>query len=127
MTRTVLIVEDNDLNRRLYALVLGRAGFRVIEAGDGVEGLRMVREHRPALVILDMELPELTGIDMVRAIRADSEIAAQPVLIVTAIVSPRLTDMARTLGCSGTLHKPVRPRDLVAQARRALDQPFVTA
>ena len=127
MTRSVLIVEDNELNRRLFCHVLTRAGYRVIEAADGETGVALVTSERPSLVVLDMELPEIPGTEVIRRIREQESVAQTPILVVSALVSESLASHAQALGCSGFLQKPVAPRALVAAVDRAVCRPEPTA
>jgi two-component system cell cycle response regulator DivK len=120
MAPTVLVVEDNELNRMLFAHVLRLAGFAVVEAGDGAEGLSRTRESRPDLVLMDMDLPRLPGLELVRRLRADPGLAATPVLAVSAFVCRRAEAEARALGCTGYVVKPVRPGALVEAVRAGL-------
>jgi two-component system cell cycle response regulator DivK len=120
MGPTVLVVEDNELNRKLFVHVLGLAGFAVIEAADGTGGLAGARESRPDIILLDMDLPGVPGLEVVRRLRNDPAVAPIPVLAVSALVSWRTEARARALGCIGYLTKPVRPAQLVEAVRAGL-------
>lgn len=120
MGQTVLVVEDNELNRRLFTHVLRLAGFAVIEAVDGITALRMARQHRPALVLLDMELPRLPGLEVVRRLRDDPAMDATPVLAISAFVSELAVREALMAGCVGYLRKPVGPAAMLEEVARAL-------
>ncbi len=119
MRRTVLVVEDNELNRRLFTHVLRLAEYEVIEAADGAEALDRARRARPDLILLDMELPRVPGLEVVRRLRADP--APPPVLAVSAFVAESTARHARAAGCVGYLAKPVSPGALLAAVERALE------
>ncbi len=117
---TVLLVDDDEDSRFVYGIGLEHAGFRVFLAADGEAGLSMARERRPDAVILDMELPLLSGGDVMRRLRAESG-GRSPVLV--AITARSLQDNGAGLLADGfdrVLLKPVEPAELVANVLRAL-------
>lgn len=120
MGHSVLVVEDNELNRRLFCHVLSLAGHRVLEATDGVEALRSARQQRPDLVLLDVELPRLSGLEVARCLRDDPSTSAIPVLAISAFVSDSAVREALNAGCVGYLRKPVGPADMIAAVSEAL-------
>jgi CheY-like chemotaxis protein len=107
MTRTILLADDNEANRYLARFALERAGFRVVTAGDGEEALRQARAHRPDLVLMDVQMPILDGLEATERLRADPELAAIPVVALTAYVAPEDKVRAREAGCSGHIAKPI--------------------
>ncbi|MGF1445665.1 MAG: response regulator [Pikeienuella sp.] len=121
MPRRILVVEDNALNRRLFAHVLDMAGFRVVEAADGTAGLAAVEQERPDLVLLDLDLPGLSGFEILSRIRADGSFDGMPVLAVSAIVTQSTEARVLALGCAAYLPKPVRPSELLAAIDAALN------
>ncbi len=114
MSGRILVVEDNALNRRLFTHVLELSGFEVSEAVDGPEALSAIAANRPDLVLLDLDLPRLNGLDVLRRLRRDPACADTPVLACSAIVCRRTEGEARALGAGGYLTKPVGPAVLVA-------------
>lgn len=120
MGHCVLVVEDNELNRRLFCHVLTISGHRVIEAGDGIAALRVARQHRPDLVLLDVELPRLSGLEVVRRLRQDPCLAAIPVLAISAFVSDSAVREALVAGCVGYLRKPVGPTEMLEAVHATL-------
>lgn len=104
----ILIVEDNELNADMLSRRVGRLGHTVIVGGDGESGLRLVRERRPDLVIMDMSLPVMDGWEATRQIKADSQVAHIPVLALTAhaIVGDR--KKALMAGCDEYETKPIQ-------------------
>ncbi len=117
MASTVLIVEDDPDTVRLVSLYLQRDGHKVISTGDDVEGLRLAREARPDLVILDLMLPRLDGIEVCKAIRKESEV---PIVMVTARVEEEDRLAGLDLGADDYVSKPFSPRELAARTRAVL-------
>ena len=113
----VLVVEDEESYRQALASGLGREGFEVVLAEDGPEGIRRFEEHRPDIVLLDMLLPGMHGIDVCRRLRAVSEV---PILMVSAVDSELDVVLGLELGASGYVTKPFRLRELVARMHAIL-------
>ena len=120
---TVLIVEDNLLNRRLFREVLSLEGYGVIEAEDGEAALEAARDGRPALILMDLQLPRRSGLDAARALKRAAPLAHIPVIAVTALARPSDAREARRAGCDGYLAKPVTPDALLAAVRDHLPEP----
>ncbi len=118
----ILVVEDNDKNRKLVRDVLAHEGYRLLEAESGEDGVRLAREHRPALVLMDIHLPGITGIEALRQLRADPATRAIPIIAVTA--SAMTTDRATILaaGFDGYQSKPISVRPFLAAVREMLDR-----
>lgn len=117
---TVLLVDDDEDSRFVYGIGLEHAGFRVFLAADGEAGLTMARERHPDAVVLDMELPLLSGGDVMRRLRAES---GRPSPVIIAITARTLQDNGAALLADGfdrVLLKPVEPAELVANLLRAL-------
>ena len=117
MASTVLIVEDDPDTVKLVRLYLERDGHKVISAGDGLEGLRLAREARPDLVVLDLMLPRLDGIEVCRALRQESEV---PIVMVTARVEEVDRLAGLDLGADDYVTKPFSPKELSARIRAVL-------
>lgn len=113
--KQVLLVEDNDDNRTIYATILSHCGYEVVEAPNGLEGVRQADRCRPDLIIMDISLPIMDGLEATRRIRANPHTCTIPVLAVTA--HARDSDRQRALGagCTRYLSKPVEPRRLVQE------------
>jgi two-component system cell cycle response regulator DivK len=116
----ILIVDDNEQNRRLARDVLQYAGFRTLEAAGGVEGLSLAAEHRPDLVLMDIRMPDMKGTEAVRKLREDDRTATIRVVALTS--STMKGDRERFLGdgFDGYLEKPIRVREFADQIRRHL-------
>jgi DNA-binding response OmpR family regulator len=105
---TVLYVEDNPANLRLVELLLGqRPGVRLITASDGRAGLALARERRPDLILLDLHLPDIEGVALLRAIREDASLAQTPVIVLSAEADAHLPAQMRAAGAQGYLGKPI--------------------
>jgi two-component system, cell cycle response regulator DivK len=119
---TVLIVEDNPRNLKLVRDVLGHAGYATLEAADGEAALAIAREQRPDAILMDINLPGMTGLEALAALRADAATAAIPVAALTAYAMK--DDRARILaaGFDGYLEKPVDVRALPAQIEALLQR-----
>ncbi len=111
--KIVLYVEDNEFNRKIVRHLLGRTSYRLIEAPDGEAGVATAREARPDLVIMDIQLPKLSGLDATRQLRADPVTAAIPVIVITSFALAGDEAKARDAGASAYLAKPYSPRELL--------------
>jgi DNA-binding response OmpR family regulator len=113
--RTILIVEDDELLRDAFKLLLEDAGYQVLEAGSATDALRLVIERMPALVVLDLGLPDRPGLDVVRAMRQDSDLKDTPVIALTGRVGEMERRACLEAGCDRYLAKPVAPSDLLRE------------
>ena len=117
MASTVLIVEDDPDTVRLVSLYLERDGYKVLSAHDGIAGLRLAREARPDLVVLDLMLPKLSGIEICRTLRQESTV---PIVMMTARVDEEDRLQGLDLGADDYVTKPFSPRELAARIRAVL-------
>jgi two-component system cell cycle response regulator DivK len=114
----VLIVEDNEKNLKLARDLLGVTGFRTLAAGTAEEGLVLARQHRPDLVLMDVRLPGMSGVEALAALRADPATAGLIVVAFTASVTSAERAQVATAGFDGFLAKPISVRDFPEQVRR---------
>lgn len=116
--RTVSYIEDNFHNRRLVRKILAARGFRVVEAETGAAGMAMLRESRPPLLLLDIGLPDVDGLEIVRWIRSEAHLQGLPVIAITA--SAMRGDRERFLeaGCDDYLSKPIQAMELINLVER---------
>ncbi len=107
LDKTVLVVEDNDLNMKLFHDVLEVGGYNVLQAKDGMEGWRMAREHRPDLILMDIQLPEVSGLEVTKWLKDDETLKSIPVLAITAFAMAG--DKVKILegGCDAYISKPI--------------------
>ena len=108
--RKVLIVEDNEDNRAIYAQYLRYAGYRVIEAANGQEGIDLARRERPDIILMDISMPVMDGLTATRQLKGDPELGSIPIIALTAHAMASDEDMVREAGCDGYIAKPVVPR-----------------
>jgi two-component system, cell cycle response regulator DivK len=118
--KQVLLVEDNDDNRTIYATILGHYGYEVVEAPNGLDGVNLADRHRPDLIIMDISLPVMDGLEATRRIRANPNTSAIPVLAVTAHALDSDRERVIDAGCNNYLAKPVEPRRLLEQVERMI-------
>ena len=111
---TVLVVDDIEGIRRLVRGALAGLVGTVHEAANGHDALTLAREHRPDLVLLDLALPDMTGVEILRTLQADPDTATIPVVIVTALGTSDMARQARDAGARALVEKPFRPAQLRA-------------
>jgi two-component system, cell cycle response regulator DivK len=107
MAKTILIVEDNELNMKLFNDLLEARGYRVVQTTSGHEVLRLAREYRPDLILLDIQLPEISGLDVTDWLKEDDELKSIPVIAITAFAMKGDEERIRKRGCDGYLSKPI--------------------
>jgi CheY-like chemotaxis protein len=116
----ILVVEDNEKNRRLVRDVLTFKGYQVIETERGEDGVRLAKERLPKLVLMDIQLPGIDGIEALRQIRADEATRAIPIVAVTASVMDRDRQTIMAAGFDGYLAKPLNVKEFVAAVEAIL-------
>jgi CheY-like chemotaxis protein len=119
----ILVVEDNDKNRKLVRDVLTAKGYRLVEAETGEDGVRLAQEQRPALVLMDIQLPGINGIEALRQLRADAATAGIPVIAVTASAMTQDRQKILAAGFDAYQSKPLSIRPFVDLVREVLDRP----
>ncbi|HEY0522124.1 MAG TPA: response regulator [Stellaceae bacterium] len=119
--KRILVIEDTEDNRRIVRDLLTSAGYELIEATTGLEGVRMAAAHRPDLVLMDIQLPELDGYEATRRIKADPACAGIPIIAVTSYALSGDEAKTRAAGCDGYVAKPFSPRALLAKVRELID------
>ncbi|HEX9109163.1 MAG TPA: response regulator, partial [Longimicrobiales bacterium] len=106
LDKTVLLVEDNEDNRIVYATVLEHFGYKVIEATDGAEGVRLARERHPDVVLMDISIPVIDGWQATTMLKDDPATTGIPVIALTAHALPEDREKSVSVGCDGYLAKP---------------------
>jgi CheY-like chemotaxis protein len=119
---TVLLVEDNEDNLRIYSTFLTYSGYRVLEAADGEAGLALARAELPDVILMDVSIPKMDGYEVTRRLKSDPATAQIPVIALTAHALPSDRDRALDAGCDGYIPKPAEPRLVVAEVRKMLDK-----
>jgi two-component system, cell cycle response regulator DivK len=120
MTKTVLIVEDNELNMKLFHDLLDSQGFRTLQTRDGLSALAIAREHRPDLILMDIQLPEISGLEVTKWLKDDPDLAHIPVIAVTAFAMKGDEERIRQGGCEAYISKPISVLHFLEVVRRHL-------
>ncbi|HEU4589135.1 MAG TPA: response regulator [Gemmatimonadales bacterium] len=120
MSKRILVVEDHEENRRILRDLLTSAGYEMVEAVTGEQGVTMAEAQSPDLILMDIQLPELDGYEVTRRIRANPAIRAVPIIAVTSYALSGDDIMAYQAGCTGYVTKPFSPRQLLAKIREYL-------
>ncbi|OIQ91437.1 polar-differentiation response regulator DivK [mine drainage metagenome] len=107
MGKKILIVEDNDLNMKLFNDLLQAHGYTTLQTKDGREALRIAAESRPDLILMDIQLPEVSGLEITRMLKADEALKSIPVIAVTAFAMKGDEEKIREGGCEGYIAKPI--------------------
>ena len=120
MAKRILIVEDQEDNRIIMRDVLSSAGYDLIEAVNGEDGVKLAHSERPDLILMDIQLPNIDGYEATRRIRGSSVLKSIPIIAVTSYALSGDQAKARAAGCDGYVSKPFSPRELLARVREYL-------
>jgi two-component system cell cycle response regulator DivK len=118
--KKVLIVEDNELNMKLFHDLVEACGHEILETHDGIEALRLAREHRPDLILMDIQLPEVSGLEVTRWLKADEELRDIPVVAVTAFAMRGDEERIKSGGCEAYIAKPISVANFLQTVERFL-------
>jgi CheY-like chemotaxis protein len=122
----ILIVEDNEKNRKLMRELLLVTGYQILESETAEEGIRMAQESRPALILMDLQLPAMDGIAALKALRADPRTQGIPVIAVTASAMTHHRPQIMAAGFDGYQTKPLNVKEFLQAVREVLDHPRAT-
>lgn len=122
MSKTILIVEDNELNMKLFRDLLEAHGYSTVETRDGREALDLVRKHKPDLVIMDIQLPEISGLEITKQIKADNSLKSIPIVAVTAFAMKGDEDWVMQGGCDGYIAKPISVMPFIQTVKKFLGE-----
>jgi two-component system, cell cycle response regulator DivK len=120
--KTILYVEDNEMNRQIVRDLLKRTQYRLIEAHDGEAGVAKALEIRPHLVLMDIQLPKVSGLEAMRRLRAEASMAATPIIAITSFALSGDEQKAKEAGATAYIAKPYSPRDLLALIRKTIPE-----
>ena len=120
--KTILYVEDNELNRKIVRDLLKRTTYSLAEAHDGDAGVAAAMEKRPDLILMDFQLPKISGLDAIRLLRREPSTAATPIVAITSFALSGDDVKAREAGATAYLAKPYSPRDLLNLVRKLLPE-----
>lgn len=121
-TKTILYVEDNELNRKLVRGLLKSTTYTLIEANDGEAGVATALVERPDLILMDIQLPKISGLEATRRLRADPITANTPIIAITSFALSGDDQKAKAAGATAYLAKPYSPRELLALIRAILPE-----
>jgi two-component system, cell cycle response regulator DivK len=119
--KLVLIVEDNDLNMKLFRDLLEAHGYRTVHTRDGMEVLGLARQHHPDLIIMDIQLPEISGLEVTKLLKQEADLKSIPVIAVTAFAMKGDEEKIRAGGCEDYLAKPIMVTQFIATVKRHLE------
>ncbi len=120
--KTILYVEDNEYNLKIVRQLLARTSYRLIEAMDGQLGVETALRELPDLILMDIQLPKLSGLDATRTLRADPKTAAIPIIVITSFALSGDDQKAKDAGASAYLAKPYSPRELLQMIRKLVPE-----
>ena len=121
MAKTVLIVEDNELNMKLFHDLLEAHGYATVGTRNGIEALDLARKHRPDLILMDIQLPEVSGLEVTKWLKDDETLAHIPVIAVTAFAMKGDEERIRAGGCAAYIAKPISVAHFLETVRTYLE------
>lgn len=120
MSKTILIVEDNELNMKLFHDLLEAQGYDILQTKDGMEALKIARDKRPDLILMDIQLPEVSGLEVTKWIKEDDNLKSIPVIAVTAFAMKGDEEKIREGGCEAYIPKPISVANFLATVQKFL-------
>ncbi len=121
MAKTVLIVEDNELNMKLFSDLLEANGYQTVQTRNGVEAVGLARKHKPELILMDIQLPGVSGLQVTQWLKDDDELKAIPIIAITAFAMKGDEEKIRQSGCEAYLSKPISVVKFLETVRNYLD------
>ncbi len=121
MSKRVLIVEDNELNMKLFHDLLDAHGYETLQTRDGMEALELARSERPDLILMDIQLPEVSGLEVTKWLKEDDSLRSIPVVAVTAFAMKGDEEKIRQGGCEAYIAKPISVAQFMETVQRFLD------
>lgn len=121
--KKMLVVEDNESNLFLLRYIFEKNRFKVYEAKDGLEGVNMAQEVTPDIIIMDLQLPEINGLEATQRIRSYDNLRDVPIMAVTSYAMPGDRQRALAAGCNGYIEKPIKTDTIVAEIESLMRQP----
>jgi two-component system cell cycle response regulator DivK len=122
MAKKVLIVEDNELNMKLFHDLLEAQGYETLQTREGLQALSIAREHRPNLILMDIQLPEISGLEVTKWLKEDDDLSHIPVVAVTAFAMKGDEERIREGGCEAYISKPISVSHFLDTIRRLLER-----
>lgn len=124
MKRRILLIEDNYQNRYMITFLLEKHGYEVIQAEDGATGIDLAAKVKPNMILLDIQLPNMDGYSVARALRKDPSLNSVPIVAVTSFAMFNDREKALGAGCDGYLEKPVNPETFIGDIERFMKAPM---
>lgn len=121
MPKTVLVVEDNELNMKLFHDLLEAHGYNILQTKDGMEALKIARVEKPDLILMDIQLPEVSGLEVTKWIKEDDSLKSIPVIAVTAFAMKGDEEKIREGGCEDYIAKPISVASFIEKIKKYLD------
>ena len=121
MSKTVLIVEDNELNMKLFRDLLEAQGYETLQTREGLQALSLARQHRPDLILMDIQLPEISGLEVTKWLKEDEELSRIPVIAVTAFAMKGDEERILEGGCEAYLSKPISVMSFIDTVKSFLE------
>jgi two-component system cell cycle response regulator DivK len=121
MAKTVLIVEDNELNMKLFNDLLEAQGYRTLQTREGLDALSLARQFMPDLILMDIQLPEISGLEVTKWLKEDPDLAHIPVVAVTAFAMKGDEERIRQGGCEAYISKPISVAHFLTTLKRYLE------
>lgn len=121
MAKTVLIVEDNELNMKLFNDLLVAYGYETLQTQNGMEALELARKHRPDLILMDIQLPEVSGLEITKWIKEDDNLKSIPIVAVTAFAMKGDEERIRKGGCEAYIAKPISIQQFLETVKKFLN------
>ena len=123
MSKKVLIVEDNELNMKLFHDLLDSQGYQILQTREGMQAMAMARQHMPDLILMDIQLPEISGLEVTKWLKDDEELAHIPIIAVTAFAMKGDEERIRQGGCEAYISKPISVMHFLETVKKHLNQP----
>lgn len=120
MDKTILVIDDDAMNLKMAEFILSKAGYHVRKANSGQSGIEILRQEKIDLTLLDIEMPEMNGVETLQKIRKDEAVCESKVMVLAASIDEELKEKMNELGAIGYIGKPFLPADLQAQVESAL-------
>ena len=123
MSKKVLIVEDNELNMKLFHDLLDSQGYQTLQTREGLQAMALARQHMPDLILMDIQLPEISGLEVTKWLKDDEELSHIPVIAVTAFAMKGDEERIRQGGCQAHISKPISVMHFLDTVKKHLNQP----
>ena len=117
-SKTILIVEDNELNMKLFHDLIQAQGYNILQTKDGMDALKLARQHKPDLILMDIQLPEVSGLEVTKWIKEDDNLRSIPIIAVTAFAMKGDEQKIREGGCEAYISKPISVASFLDTVRK---------